>query len=224
MTAGDAAGAKGTRTVRKKSPAPRHDRLEAILLSARDLFEKNGYHSTTMQEIATNAGMSVGLIYQYASNKEDVLLLVISEILDSYSREVPAAMAPHEDPVERLAAGFAAYCQVVGQRRNAVVLAYRETQTLNRPGRERLKRLESTTTSLLTDEVRRGVADGLFVAVASELIAYDLIMLAHGWALKHWYLAPTQSLDSYISFQTALILRSLILPEHWARYSKFLDI
>jgi AcrR family transcriptional regulator len=200
------------------------DRLTQILLAARRLFERHGYHSTTMQDIATQAGMSVGLIYQYAANKHDVLLLVITEILDEYAREVPGAMAPYEDPAERLAAGFAAYCKVVGQRRDAVVLAYRETGTLGRPGRERLKRLESTTTELLTVEVRNAVASGIFVPVDCELVAYDLIMLAHGWALKHWYLGVTQTLESYVAFQTSLIFRSLINPERRSQYTHLINM
>lgn len=200
------------------------DRLTQILLSARRLFERHGYHSTTMQDIATQAGMSVGLIYQYAANKQDVLLLVITEILDEYAREVPGAMASYEDPAERLAVGFAAYCRVVGQRRDAVVLAYRETGTLARPGRERLKRLESSTTELLTAEVRNAVASGIFVPVDCELVAYDLIMLAHGWALKHWYLAVTQTLESYVAFQTSLIFRSLISPDRRKQYSHLINM
>jgi AcrR family transcriptional regulator len=199
------------------------DRLTQILLAARRLFEQHGYHGTTMQDIAAQAGMSVGLIYQYAGNKQDVLLLVITEILEGYAREVPAAMAQLNDPVDRLAAGFRAYCRVVGQRRDAVVLAYRETRTLAKPGREQLKRLESSTTALLTAEVRAAVDQELFLPVDSELIAYDLMMLAHGWALKHWYLAASQSLDSYISFQTRLIFRSLIYPEKHALYAHLLD-
>jgi AcrR family transcriptional regulator len=220
----DRAVAKSTTPRPNGRPQPGSERLNQILLAARGLFERNGYHSTTMQDIATQAGMSVGLIYQYAANKQDVLLLVITEILEGYAREVPAAMAPLTDPVDRLAAGFSAYCRVVNQRRDAVVLAYRETRTLARPGRERLKRLESATNALLTAEAQRAIDNKLFIPVDGELVAYDLIMLAHGWALKHWYLSVTQSLDSYISFQTSLIFRSLIRPEQRASYTHLLEV
>jgi AcrR family transcriptional regulator len=215
------------RSSRPRTPGrsvQRPDRLTQILLAARSLFERHGYHSTTMQDIARQAGMSVGLIYQYAANKEDVLLLVITEILEEYMRDVPNAMAAYDDPVERLAAGFAAYCRVVGRRRDAVVLAYRETRTLGRPGRERLKLLESNTTELLTAEVRKAIEQGLFVSYESEIVAYDLIMLAHGWALKHWYLADVQTLESYIALQTCLVFRALIQPKKAALYAHLLNL
>lgn len=205
------------------SETRRSVRLLQVLGAATKLFERNGYHTTTMQDIAAEAGISVGLIYQYASNKEDVLLLVITEILQRYMRELPRAMAPYRDPVERVAAGFAAYCAIVDQRRGAAVLAYRETKTLSPRGRERLKTLESATTALLAAEVTKAVQAGAFVRADGTLVAYDLMMLAHGWALKHWYLARTMSLDDYIAFQCSLFFRSLIAPGKRSRYRALIE-
>jgi len=45
-----------------------------------------------MRDIARRAGISVGLIYQYVADKEDLLLLAILEIVDSYKREIPKAI------------------------------------------------------------------------------------------------------------------------------------
>jgi AcrR family transcriptional regulator len=204
-------------------PAGGGTRLTSVIEAATKLFERHGYHRTTMQQIATQAGMSVGLIYQYAANKEDVLLLVISEILEGYAREMPTAMTPFDDPVQRLAAAFTAYCHVVDARRDAVLLAYRETKTLSRPGRERLKALESTTTSVLTAEVRKAIDAGTFIPVDPEMVAHDFMMLAHAWALKYWYLGPRQPLDRYIAFQVSLILRSLIVPERLGDYVELIE-
>src|SRR5580698_10154967 len=102
MSARATAKATNSRSSGRTQTGP--ERLTQILLAARKLFERHGYHSTTMQDIAAQAGMSVGLIYQYAAYKQEVLLLVITEILEGYAREVPAAIASHDDPVDRLAA------------------------------------------------------------------------------------------------------------------------
>jgi AcrR family transcriptional regulator len=198
--------------------ARRRARLTQVLDAATSLFERQGYYETTMQEIAAQAGISVGLIYQYAQNKEEVLSLVITENLAGYSRELRAAIGKHTDPVERVAAGFAAYCAVVDARRHAVLLAYRETKTLNRAGRERLKALETATNAILVDEIEAMVAAGLVVPVDAGLLAHDLMAIAHSWALKHWSLAPHNTLERFVSFHTALILRSLLLARHRAHY------
>lgn len=45
-----------------------------------ELFCKNGYHVTTTNQIAKEAHMSIGSLYEYYANKEAILL----EILDDY--------------------------------------------------------------------------------------------------------------------------------------------
>ena len=51
---------------------------EKLLKSALELYTKKGYHSTTVDEIAKNAGLSTGVAYRYFKNKKDLLLAAIS--------------------------------------------------------------------------------------------------------------------------------------------------
>ncbi|GAU08849.1 TetR/AcrR family transcriptional regulator [Desulfoplanes formicivorans] len=45
----------------------------AILEAALDLFAENGFHSSPMSRIATLAGVGVGSIYRYFSDKDDLI-------------------------------------------------------------------------------------------------------------------------------------------------------
>lgn len=47
---------------------------EKILVAALDLYTKNGYHKTTVDEIARHAGGSTGIAYRYFKNKKELLL------------------------------------------------------------------------------------------------------------------------------------------------------
>ena len=49
------------------------DRREQILHSALLCFGKCGFHQTSMHDISEAAGISVGLIYRYFKNKEEVI-------------------------------------------------------------------------------------------------------------------------------------------------------
>ena len=53
------------------------------------LFIDKGFHKTTTREIAREAGISTGLLYEYVSTKEDVLYLVC----DAIHAEVEHAVA-----------------------------------------------------------------------------------------------------------------------------------
>ena len=44
----------------------------AILQAAHDLFVQQGYHGTSMRQIAKQAGLALGGLYNHFASKEDV--------------------------------------------------------------------------------------------------------------------------------------------------------
>lgn len=199
-------------------------RSTQLLEAAARLMERNGSHAVSMQALATEAGVSVGLIYRYFGGKDDLLLAVIVGVLDSFATEVPAAVeAAGDDPVHQLAAAFRCYCEVINERRHAAVLTYRETKSLDDAGRARIKDLEVQTSEPLRVALLRGVEAGLFSVADVDLTAYDLLLLAHAWALKHWYFERTLSLETYVQRQLALVLKGIIEPRHRRKYAALLS-
>lgn len=51
---------------------------ENLLKAALAMYEKKGYHKTTVDDIAAEAGVSTGIAYRYFRNKKDMLLSVIA--------------------------------------------------------------------------------------------------------------------------------------------------
>ncbi|MGN0064230.1 MAG: TetR/AcrR family transcriptional regulator [Nocardioides sp.] len=186
-------------------------------------MEREGSEAVSMQALAAEAGVSVGLIYRYFGSKDDILLAVITQVLDAFATQVPAAIeAAGDDPVRRVAAAFGAYCRVIDEHRHAAVLTYRESKSLDADGRARIKRLEVETSQPLRAVVSEGIDAGVLVSDDPDLVAYNLLLLAHAWALKHWYFEQTKNLDSYISAQLALALRAVVAPAHQQEYADLL--
>ncbi len=50
---------------------------QKILDSALKLYASQGYHSTTVDQIAKNVGLSVGVAYRYFKNKKEILLAAL---------------------------------------------------------------------------------------------------------------------------------------------------
>lgn len=198
-------------------------RSEQLLSAAARLMARDGAGSVSMQALAEEAGVSVGLIYRYFGGKDELLLAVICNVLDAFATTVPAAVEEAgPDPVRQLAAAFRAYCAVINTHRHAAVLTYRETKNLSEAGREKLKKLEVETSEPLREILRAGIAAGIFTDVDVELLTYNLLLTAHGWALKHWYLERTLDFDDYVTKQTALILNGIIAPRRRRAYRNLL--
>jgi AcrR family transcriptional regulator len=200
-------------------------RQRQLLDAAARLMAHSGFDAVSMQALADEAEVSVGLIYQYFGGKQDLLLAMVTDVLDAFAERVPAAIeAAGPDPVRRIAAGFRAYCEVIDAHRHVAVLTYRESRTLSDAGREEIKRREVTTTEPLRAAITHAIAGGLLIDTDAGLLAYDLVLLAHAWALKHWYFQRTMNLDDYISRQSGLVLRSVIPPRLVSPYRDLLEV
>jgi AcrR family transcriptional regulator len=55
------------------------DRRSQILEAAMTCFAECGFHQTSMHDISAEAGISVGLIYRYFKNKEEVIAALADE-------------------------------------------------------------------------------------------------------------------------------------------------
>jgi AcrR family transcriptional regulator len=201
-------------------------RSAQILSAAARLMERSGSQAMSMQALADEAGVSVGLIYRYFGGKDDLLFAVILDVLDTFAGRVPEAIAAAKaDPVEQLAAAFRAYCEVINDHRHAAVLTYRESKSLSEEHRARTKDLEVLTSEPLRRLLRQGTEDGLLLpGVDVDLVAYNLLLLAHGWALKHWYFERTHRFEDYVRTQTALALGGIVAPRHRRRYAHLLAL
>ncbi|GAB93044.1 TetR/AcrR family transcriptional regulator [Gordonia rhizosphera] len=194
-------------------------RRRQLLDAAVAVMGRTGFHQMSMQALADEAQVSVGLFYKYFGSKEDILLAAIVDILEAFRDQLQPAMdLAGDDPVLQLIAGFRQYTSIVEENRDAVVLTYRESRTLDAEGREKIKELEVETAAPMRDAITAGIEAGLMNDVDVDLVVFDLMMLAHGWALKHWHFAPEYALDHYISAQLRFALPTLVIPEKLDKY------
>ncbi|HET6665895.1 MAG TPA: TetR/AcrR family transcriptional regulator [Intrasporangium sp.] len=185
-------------------------RRSEILTAAVQLFQEDGYHSTTTHAVAERAGISVGLIYQYFGNKEDLLRAAIVDILADFRDRIPAAMEEAGgDPEARIRMGFRTLVEVIDEKPEATVLSYRESMTLSKEGRDEIKALEIETAEPFRGALLDGMASGDFREVDADLVVHNLLLTAHGWALKQWRLSRWLDLDSYVERELDLLLRAI---------------
>lgn len=59
--------------MRKANPELQQQRREQILGGAERCFRAKGFHQSSMQDIAREAGVSMGLLYRYFENKEAIV-------------------------------------------------------------------------------------------------------------------------------------------------------
>jgi AcrR family transcriptional regulator len=191
-----------------------------IIAAATKLFARDGFYKTTIKDIAKLAGISPGLVYQYFREKDDVLLLVLLEVVNSYAREIPLALEGATDPLDRLVETISAYTRVVDRLRVETILAYRSTKSLSPERREAIQRKEIETNELIASAIREAMKAGYVRKVSVEVLTYQIVLIAHGWALKSWYFKSVMTLDEYIEQSLGILLAGVLTPagtKHHAR-------
>ena len=186
------------------------ERREQIIRAATKLFSEQGYYLTTIQDIASEAGISVGLIYQYFKDKDDVLFLTLKLVLETYEKVIPAALERAEHPLERLCLAIGAYCRVVDGMRDATVLTYRSTKSLRADRRTFIKEGETRTNRLLEGCLRAAIAAGHVRPLNDSLLVYQYVLFSHAWALKQWALRGRYSLEDYVEEGIKLLVEPFL--------------
>lgn len=186
------------------------ERRGQILRAAVKLFSDKGYYTTTIAQIAREAGVSTGLIYQYFGDKDDVLLLSLKLVLETYEKEIPPRLEGIKHPVERLCMALWAYCSIVDGLRDATVLAYRSTKSLRADRRTLVKQEELRTNRLLQHCLRECIAAGDMRAVNEYLLVYQYVHFCHAWALKHWAFRAKFSLGRYVDEGIGLLVEPFL--------------
>ncbi len=89
----------GSRERREREKEARKDH---ILDAARELLFKKGLHATTINQIAKLSELSVGTIYLYYENKEEIFAALQKEGFDLMYDEMLEAVSAVDDPVEKV--------------------------------------------------------------------------------------------------------------------------
>ncbi|OPA90973.1 TetR family transcriptional regulator [Pseudomonas fluorescens] len=89
------------------------ERRQAISQAAIELFERQGFQNTTIEQIASQAGVSPPTVFKYFGNKQEIILEILHHADQRAITDTRSLIKNIEDPVEamchleRLLTGYA---------------------------------------------------------------------------------------------------------------------
>lgn len=97
-----------------------------ILRAALKVFSKKGYAGASMRNIAAEAGISVGGVYVYFRNKEELYLNLLSERIDEKNRLVKSLIASVPSPTAALSEFIDLHFYYARMNRSLILMHIRE--------------------------------------------------------------------------------------------------
>ncbi len=93
----------GTEPRSKRALSPKEmARIETVAKTAEMLFDKAGYHETSLKDISSEAGLSKGAIYYYFSNKHEILCYILNGYMDQLLVGLDEELAKYPDSLSKL--------------------------------------------------------------------------------------------------------------------------
>lgn len=173
-------------------------RRAQIVEAATRLVSRQGFGKTVVRDIADEANISVGLVYEYVRSKEDILFLVYEHWSAVFRDGLEKALAQSTEPLARIRDGVSFLVKNADKHSDVTHLYYREGGNLSDQGRELAQQAERQMLEQLLGPIDQAVAGGLLRPDTDTcVLATSLILLSHGYVLKGYLLRKDHTPAAY---------------------------
>ena len=103
---------------------PAAERRQQLLDISLRVFARDGYHETSMNALATEAGVTKPVLYQHFASKHNLVVEVLNRVGDRLHSSIVAAALTEETPRDRVEAGFRAFFRFFDDEPDAFAVLY----------------------------------------------------------------------------------------------------
>jgi AcrR family transcriptional regulator len=171
-------------------------KLEKISRAARALFIRRGYDATTLRQIAAKADVGLGTLFSYATDKRDLLFLIINDDIEAMNRRAFADAPDDGSLLDRLVEIFRCFFEFFGQQPNLSRIVLKElTFYAAGPQAQRFRRGRADVLARLAEVVRTAQRAGsIGTGEDSGEIAYTVFSI-YAAEIRQWLGGATPDLE-----------------------------
>ena len=185
------------------------ERRKQIIEAAMRLICTNGLQKTSIREIAKASGMTIGNLYHYIGERNDIIYLAFNDGVERYMdllkeinnrcRDLPAQ--------EALVWAIDRYYRYHHDTRLSTVFIFKEMSSFTPAFADPLLRASAQTQETFLKILNRGVNEGIFSPHNLDLAADTIQTMGEMWAVKRYTYKTRFTLEEYIQRATELALK-----------------
>jgi AcrR family transcriptional regulator len=160
-------------------------RLDEIAEAAERLFSAQGYHATSVRQLAGAVNLQGGSLYAHFASKEDLLASIVDRAADEFHAKVEPVIRGPGAPVDRLRAAIRAHVGVIGRNPAGATVYFQDWRHLGEPRLAEVRARRDAYETLWRDLIREGVENGSLTPVDPRLSAIACLSMCN-W-LYQWY-------------------------------------
>ena len=152
---------------------PAAARREQLLTVALEVFARNGFHGTSMNEVAEAAGVTKPVLYQHFASKRELYLALLEEVGARLRTAIAKATADAAGPHEQVEKGFRAYFRWVADDRDAFLLLFGSGARRDEDFAEAIHHVEDAIADAIAPLIQADVS-----AEHKQVLAWSLVGLS----------------------------------------------
>jgi AcrR family transcriptional regulator len=190
-------------------------RRKQIIKGAIKVFIAKGFHNATVREIAEEAGLTMGSLYNYINTKQDIIYIVYDYITKVLREDMKEAIVGVKDPKERLKAALRQNLNAVYKNQDIIMFLYRESASLDKESLYTVLARETKYIELFEDILReyfkgKEVSESR-LRLSADLLSYiPVIVTFRRWSLRRRF----DSMDTVLEGIVDFVLHGIeVIPE-----------
>lgn len=152
---------------------------EKIIESAKTLFSKNGYHGTSIQDIADSAGVNKSLLFYYFTSKKNLYQGIMMEMFESTGLRIRKEIESAEGCPERLRKAVGAYAYSFAEGRHIARMFLYSYLGLGPEFPVPLEEVFERQRQPLVCVLEEGVRKGIFRKMDCKFMAQAIVSVLH---------------------------------------------
>ena len=148
---------------------------ERIIEAGLKLFANESYQAVTMDRVAEAAGVAKGTLYLYFQSKEDLYLGILTDGMESISRNYQASVDPQSDVKVRLRRAITLSIEFYDQRRDLLRLMMTEEPRMPEARNRLREQWRDRWVRFFNSLIEEGVQSGAFRAVDARQATFAIL-------------------------------------------------
>lgn len=153
-----------------------------IIDAALRLFSEYGYSKASMRMIANAAGISIGGLYLYFKNKDELYLTLIKSRLDELADMMKQSLKDIDDPADAVSKFILLHLAYAKKHRELILVQGREHGFTF--GISAKRKFFKTQRGFIEDIIRKGIRSGVFKKCNVKETAKIIICTIRGFVLS----------------------------------------
>lgn len=143
-------------------PEDRAAKIQRILEAAVRVFARQGFHQSTVAQVAREAGVADGTIYNYFRNKDDILIQFFAVRAGQVFARFHSEVARGANGLEKLRLLVRAHLAEFQRDPDMAVVYETETHQSSRLAEEQIRAMAKSYQDILAEIIEQGQEEGLF--------------------------------------------------------------